>query len=71
MGHFDAPNFKLSNGASVASMCSDVRTCQRIRNSQKLATIHDFHVTGSNKLLFFVSTSLNGKCTAFTIHVQK
>ena len=43
MGHFEAPYFKMLNDASVASAGSYVRTCRRIRNSKKIATIRDFH----------------------------
>ena len=42
-GHFEAPYFKMLNDASVASAGSYVRTCRRIRNSKKIATIRDFH----------------------------
>ena len=46
-GNFDAPYLKLLNDASVASACFYVRTCRRVRNSKKIATIRDFHVPGS------------------------
>ena len=46
-GNFDAPYLKLLNDASVASACFSVRTCRRIRNSKKIATIRDFHLPGS------------------------
>ena len=46
-GNFDAPYLKLLNDASVASACSYVRTCRRVRNSKKIATIRDFHLPGS------------------------
>ena len=42
-GNFDAPYLKLLNDASVASACFYVRTCRRVRNSKKIATIRDFH----------------------------
>ena len=42
-GHFEAPYFKMLNDASVASAGSYIRTCRRIRNSKKIATIRDFH----------------------------
>ena len=40
-GNFDAPYLKLLNDASVASACFYVRTCRRVRNSKKIATIRD------------------------------
>ena len=43
-GNFDAPYLKLLNDASVASSCFYVRTCRRVRNSKKIATIRDFHL---------------------------
>ena len=46
-GDFDAPYLKLLNDASVASACFYVRTCRRVRNSKKIATIRDFHLPGS------------------------
>ena len=46
-GNLDAPYLKLLNDASMASACSYVRTCRRIRNSKKIATIRDFHLPGS------------------------
>ena len=46
-GNFDAPYLKLLNDASVASACFYVRTCRRVRNSKKIATIPDFHLAGS------------------------
>ena len=46
-GNFDAPYLKLLNDASVASACFYVRTCRRVRNSKKIATIRDFHLPGS------------------------
>ena len=46
-GNFDAPYLKLLNDASVASSCFYVRTCRRVRNSKKMATIRDFHLPGS------------------------
>ena len=46
-GNFDAPYLKLLNDASVASACFYVRTCRRVRNSKKLATIRNFHLPGS------------------------
>ena len=46
-GNFDAPYLKLLNDASVASACFYVRTCRRVRNSKKIATIRDFHQPGS------------------------
>ena len=46
-GNFDAPDLKLLNDASVASACFYVRTCRRVRNSKKIATIRDFHLPGS------------------------
>ena len=33
----------MLNNASVASAGSYVRTCRRIRNSKKIATLRDFH----------------------------
>ena len=33
----------MLNDASVASAASYIRTCRRIRNSKKIATIRDFH----------------------------
>ena len=42
-GHFEAPYFKMLNDTSVASAGSFHRTCRRIRNSKKIATIRDFH----------------------------
>ena len=47
LGNFDAPYLKLLNDASVASACFYVRTCRRVRNSKKIATIRDFHLPGS------------------------
>ena len=32
---------------SVSSACFYVRTCRRVRNSKKIATIRDFHLPGS------------------------
>ena len=46
-GNFDAPYLKLLNDASVASACFYVRTCRRVWNSKKIATIRDFHLPGS------------------------
>ena len=46
-GNFDAPYLKLLNDASMASACFYVRTCRRVRNSKKIATIRDFHLPGS------------------------
>ena len=46
-GNFDAPYLKLLNDASVASACFYVRTCRRVKNSKKIATIRDFHLPGS------------------------
>ena len=46
-GNFDAPYLKLLNDARVASACFYVRTCRRVRNSKKIATIRDFHLPGS------------------------
>ena len=46
-GNFHAPYLKLLNDASVASACFYVRTCRRVRNSKKIATIRDFHLPGS------------------------
>ena len=43
-GHFKASYFKMLNDARVASACSYVRACRRVRNSKKIATIRDFHV---------------------------
>ena len=34
----------MLNDARVASACLYVRTCQRVRNSKNIATIHDFQV---------------------------
>ena len=45
--NFDALYLKLLNDASVASACSCVKTCRRVRNSMKIATIPDFHLPGS------------------------
>ena len=55
-GNFDAPYLKLLNDASVASACFYVRTCRRVRNSKKIATIRDFHLPGS---FLCLSTRLN------------
>ena len=46
-GNIDAPYLKLLNDASVASAYFYVRTCRRVRNSKKIATIRDFHLPGS------------------------
>ena len=46
-GNFDVPYLKLLNDASVASACFYVRTCRRVRNSKKIATLRDFHLPGS------------------------
>ena len=46
-GNFDAPYLKLLNDAKVASACFYVRTCRRVRNSKKIATIRDFNLPGS------------------------
>ena len=46
-GNLDAPYLKLLNDARVASACFYVRTCRRVRNSKKIATIRDFHLPGS------------------------
>ena len=54
-GNFDAPYLKVLNDARVASACFYVRTCRRVRNSKKIATIHDFHLPGS---FFCLSTRL-------------
>ena len=57
-GNFDAPYLILLNDASVASACFYVRTCRRVRNSKKIATIRDFHLPGS---FLCLSTRLFGK----------
>ena len=57
-GNFDAPYLKLLNDARVASACFYVRTCRRVRNSKKIATIRDFHLPGS---FLCLSTRLNIK----------
>ena len=58
-GHFEAPYFKMLNDASVASAGSYIRTCRRIRNSKKIATIRDFHqnicVNPTNYYWFWVN----------------
>ena len=41
-GRFDTPFSKLPNDARMASVY--VRTCRRVRNIQKIATVGDFHV---------------------------
>ena len=46
-GNFDAPYLKLLNDTRVASACFYVRTCRRVRNSKKTATIRNFHLPGS------------------------
>ena len=56
-GNFDALYLKLFNDASVASACFYVRTCRRVRNSKKIATIRDFHLPGSFHL-FVNSTTV-------------
>ena len=56
-GNFDAPYLKLLNDASVASAFFHVRTCRRVRNSKKIATIRDFHLPGS-----FLCLSTRLKC---------
>ena len=56
-GNFDAPYLKLLNDANVASACFYVRTCRRVRNSKKIATIRDFHLPGS---FLCLSTRLKG-----------
>ena len=61
-GHFEAPYFKMLNDARVASACSRVRTCRRVRNSQKIATIRDFHV---QDLFFCLSTRIYFASTNF------
>ena len=44
-GDFQAPYFRILNDARVASaQCSYIRTCQRVKNSIKIATIRDFQV---------------------------
>ena len=58
-GNFDAPYLKLLNDASVASTCFYVRTCRRVRNSKKIATIRDFHLPGS---FLCLSTRLLTNC---------
>ena len=62
-GNFDAPYLKLLNDASVASACSYVRTCRRVRNSKKIATIRDFHLPGS---FLCLSTRLYRQIRYFT-----
>ena len=57
-GNFVAPYLKLLNDARVASACFYVRTCRRVRNSKKIATIRDFHLPGS---FLCLSTRLRGK----------
>ena len=42
--HFKAPYFKMLNDACMVSAGSYVRTCRRIRNRKKIATICDFHL---------------------------
>ena len=42
--HFKASYFKMLNDTSVASVGAYVRTCRRIRNSNKIASIHDYFV---------------------------
>ena len=60
-GNLDAPYLKLLNDASMASACSYANTCRRVRNSQKIATIRDFHLPGS---FLCLSTRLYGEeCT--------
>ena len=61
-GHFEAPYFKLPNDARVVSVCSCVGTCQRVRNSQRIAAIHDFHVPSS---FFCMSTQLQNQIWTF------
>ena len=71
-GNFDAPYLKLLNDASVASACFYVRTCRRVRNSKKIATIRDFHLPGSflclsTRLLYhFIN-----KKKKFTLNLKK
>ena len=60
-GNFDAPYLKLLNDASVASACFYVRTCRRVRNSKKIATIRDFHLPGS-----FLCLSTRLQCGGFS-----
>ena len=62
-GNFDAPYLKLLNDASVASACFYVRTCRRVRNSKKIATIRDFHLPGS---FLCLSTRLNLEAVQLT-----
>ena len=57
-GKLDAPYLKMLNDASMASACSYVRTCRRVRNSKKIATIRDFHLPGS---FLCLSTRLKSK----------
>ena len=54
-GYFNVPCLKLLSDASVASACSYIRTCRRVRNSKKIATIRDFYLPGS---FFCLSTTL-------------
>ena len=44
---FKPPYLKMFNDARVSSACSDVRTCQRVRNNQKIETIRDFRVNAT------------------------
>ena len=44
-GHFEKPYFRMLNDSSVASAGSSLRTCRRIKNSKKIASICDFHLS--------------------------
>ena len=59
--NFDAPYLKLLNDASMASACFYVRTCRKVTNSKKIATIRDFHLPGS---FLCLSTRLYDYCTS-------
>ena len=61
-GNFDAPYLKLLNDASVASACFYARTCWRVRNSKKIATINILEVTG--KRCFNVTLRLSGNSSS-------
>ena len=53
--NFQAPYYKRLNDARVASTCFYVRTCQRVKNSRNIATIHDFQIYIRVNSLFYIT----------------
>ena len=64
----------MLNDTSVASAGSYIRTCRRIRNSKKIATIRDFHqnicVNPTKRLLFRIELFLR-RCSPTKVSIPK